>query len=172
MSAVTNRREGWVPHEAPPDKRGVTSWGEGGWALVSSPWRHPFATGAACSRRPASTHPTGAPHVRTLENRLVRLMNPPEKTLLGKVLSIDNPSESETPSDPAPLVLEELRRFRGTLCGAKTRRATRCQRKALENGRCPNHGGLSTGPKTREGKLRALANLRQFQTKAARSEER
>ena len=33
-------------------------------------------------------------------------------------------------------------------CGAQTRRKTACQRKALANGRCPNHGGLSSGPKT------------------------
>lgn len=28
-----------------------------------------------------------------------------------------------------------------------------CQAKALSNGRCKNHGGLSTGPTTFEGKL-------------------
>jgi hypothetical protein len=39
-------------------------------------------------------------------------------------------------------------------CGAKTRRGTACARKALANGRCPNHGGLSTGPKTAEGRRR------------------
>jgi hypothetical protein len=33
--------------------------------------------------------------------------------------------------------------------------------KALANGRCRLHGGLSTGPKTEEGKERALANLKQ-----------
>ena len=32
-------------------------------------------------------------------------------------------------------------------CGAQTRRKTACQRKALANGRCPNHGGLSTDRK-------------------------
>jgi hypothetical protein len=39
-------------------------------------------------------------------------------------------------------------------CGARTRRGTQCIRKALANGRCPNHGGLSTGPKTEAGKKR------------------
>ena len=29
-----------------------------------------------------------------------------------------------------------------------------CKAKALSNGRCKNHGGLSTGPKTPEGKAR------------------
>ncbi|WP_424959156.1 HGGxSTG domain-containing protein [Hyphomicrobium sp. 1Nfss2.1] len=41
-------------------------------------------------------------------------------------------------------------------CGARTRRGTACLRKALPNGRCPNHGGLSTGPKTEVGR-RAIA---------------
>jgi hypothetical protein len=36
-------------------------------------------------------------------------------------------------------------------CGAKTRRATRCQCPAMKNGRCRLHGGLSTGPRTPEG---------------------
>ncbi len=37
-------------------------------------------------------------------------------------------------------------------CGAETRRGTICQRKAQANGRCPNHGALSTGPKTEAGR--------------------
>lgn len=40
------------------------------------------------------------------------------------------------------------------LCGAKTRRGTACIRKARANGRCPNHGGLSTGPKSEAGRQR------------------
>lgn len=39
-------------------------------------------------------------------------------------------------------------------CGARTRKGTPCIRKARANGRCPNHGGMSTGPKTEEGKRR------------------
>jgi len=46
------------------------------------------------------------------------------------------------------------------ICGAKTRKDTPCQAKALLNGRCRNHGGLSTGPRTLEGKARSLAALR------------
>jgi len=42
-------------------------------------------------------------------------------------------------------------------CGAQTRRGTRCLRRAWPNGRCPNHGGLSTGPKTPEGRQRIAA---------------
>ncbi len=49
-----------------------------------------------------------------------------------------------------------------TECGAFARSTGKpCKRKALVNGRCPNHGGLSTGPRSAEGKARALANLKQ-----------
>ena len=47
----------------------------------------------------------------------------------------------------------------GEMCEAKTRRGTACRCKALPNGRCKLHGGHSTGPKTREGKLASTANL-------------
>lgn len=40
-------------------------------------------------------------------------------------------------------------------CGARTRAGTPCRLKATWNsGRCKLHGGLSTGPKTEEGKER------------------
>lgn len=46
------------------------------------------------------------------------------------------------------------------LCGAKTRKGTPCVRKAvLGRCRCPNHGGLSTGPKTAGGLAMAAMNL-------------
>jgi hypothetical protein len=38
------------------------------------------------------------------------------------------------------------------LCGARTRQGRPCIATALPNGRCRNHGGLSTGAKTPEGK--------------------
>jgi len=48
-------------------------------------------------------------------------------------------------------------------CGAFARSTGKpCLMKALANGRCRLHGGLSTGPKTDEGKERALANLKQY----------
>ena len=48
-------------------------------------------------------------------------------------------------------------------CGARRKYDGKpCQAKALSNGRCKYHGGLSTGPKTLEGKRRALQNLRQY----------
>ena len=38
-------------------------------------------------------------------------------------------------------------------CGAYARSTGNpCQAKALANGRCKNHGGMSTGPKTAEGR--------------------
>jgi hypothetical protein len=47
-------------------------------------------------------------------------------------------------------------------CGAKTRRGTKCMRRELfKNGRCRNHAGLSTGPKTPEGKRRSLEAMRE-----------
>jgi hypothetical protein len=47
------------------------------------------------------------------------------------------------------------------ICGAKTRKGTPCRNTRLyKNGRCKNHGGLSTGPRTEAGKARALANLK------------
>jgi len=39
-------------------------------------------------------------------------------------------------------------------CGARTRKGTACRAKALANGRCKFHGGLSTGPRTAEGRAR------------------
>lgn len=45
------------------------------------------------------------------------------------------------------------------ICGAKTRSGTPCKRKdLLKGGRCRLHGGLSTGPKTLEGKRRSALN--------------
>ena len=44
-------------------------------------------------------------------------------------------------------------------CGAKTRAGTPCKQKGIYyNGRCKLHGGLSTGPKTEEGKRKAALN--------------
>ncbi len=41
------------------------------------------------------------------------------------------------------------------LCGARTRSGRPCQRKGLgAGGRCPSHGGGSTGPRTAEGRAR------------------
>ena len=48
-------------------------------------------------------------------------------------------------------------------CAARCRDAHPCKRKGLGAGhRCPNHGGLSTGPRTPEGKQRSLEALAQY----------
>jgi len=52
-----------------------------------------------------------------------------------------------------------------TICGAKTRKGKPCQRKALVRGKCCIHGGLSTGPKTEEGKKRVTMNLPNYRKK-------
>jgi hypothetical protein len=57
----------------------------------------------------------------------------------------------------APIVESHLRQKRH--CGARTRRGTPCQCKALKTKRgawrCRLHGGLSTGPRTAEGASRS-----------------
>ena len=60
-----------------------------------------------------------------------------------------------------------LREVRRQPCGAKTRAGHPCQRKGLgRGGRCPNHGGASTGPKTPEGRQRiAEAQRRRWATR-------
>jgi hypothetical protein len=46
----------------------------------------------------------------------------------------------------------------GQSCGARTRRGTACQKPPLAGKtRCRLHGGLSTGPRTAEGKARIAA---------------
>jgi hypothetical protein len=56
----------------------------------------------------------------------------------------------------------KLRRARnhGPRCGAKTRSGAPCKRRPeLGRTRCRCHGGCSTGPRTSEGRARALAAL-------------
>lgn len=51
-------------------------------------------------------------------------------------------------------------------CNAKTRDGKQCQGRAINGtNKCKNHGGKSTGPKTKEGKAKALANLKQYRNK-------
>lgn len=51
---------------------------------------------------------------------------------------------------------------RRNICGAYARSTGNpCQAKAMTNGRCKNHGGLSTGPKTREGRQAIALATRQ-----------
>jgi hypothetical protein len=58
-------------------------------------------------------------------------------------------------------------RNHGPRCGARTRSGRPCRRKVvLGKRRCPNHGGLSTGPKTPEGKSRSRAALQRGRERA------
>jgi hypothetical protein len=48
--------------------------------------------------------------------------------------------------------------LRQPMCGAKTRAGHPCRRSIIPGRkRCRNHGGLSTGPRTAEGKARVKA---------------
>jgi hypothetical protein len=70
--------------------------------------------------------------------------------------------------DPPGDFLKALR------CGARTRRGTLCQCPAMRNGRCRIHGGLSTGPKSPEGRERfRMGPFKHGRySKAVREEER
>ncbi len=63
-------------------------------------------------------------------------------------------------SDLGRRLLRKVERMDGYLCLARTRRGTLCIALGSGNGwRCRLHGGASSGPKTDEGRARALANL-------------
>ena len=61
-------------------------------------------------------------------------------------------------------------KFKQDQCESFTRSSNytvRCLRKGFfcktsKRYRCPNHAGLSSGPKTKEGKKKSLQNLKQF----------
>ena len=85
-----------------------------------------------------------------------------EGTLLARLIG-DDGREWNTPKRERPR------------CSAQCRDGHPCRAPAVwdkennrpRNGRCRVHGGLSTGPKTLEGKLRALMNLKQFRALAS-----
>lgn len=55
-------------------------------------------------------------------------------------------------------------------CGARTRTGAPCKRKPVPGRRrCPNHGGLSTGPKTKEGWARTREGHARWLAERARS---
>ncbi|WP_420383720.1 HGGxSTG domain-containing protein [Novosphingobium sp.] len=60
--------------------------------------------------------------------------------------------------------------LRGLTCGAIKRDGESCGMTALcANGRCVWHGGKSTGPRTTEGRARALENLKLGRQKRGKS---
>lgn len=72
----------------------------------------------------------------------------------------------ELDSDLGRRLLRKIERTDGDLCLARTRRGTLCIALGSGNGwRCRLHGGASSGPKTEEGRVRALANLVQNRPK-------
>ena len=74
-----------------------------------------------------------------------QILSPSPKRLLPKDIAMHKCK---------PIPITHLPKRERPLCGARTRRGTDCQRRALDNGRCRNHGGLSTGPKTAAGRRR------------------
>ena len=82
-------------------------------------------------------------------------MSTPElrKTLKDFFKASNKAVENKTKYPPFP---EECS---GMRYGAKTRAGTPCKLRSIyDNGRCKFHGGLSTGPKTPEGKKRSAMN--------------
>lgn len=67
--------------------------------------------------------------------------------------SMPSRSKSQKPSSQTEARVPKLVRPKRE-CGARTRLGQPCKRSAYTNGRCRNHGGLSTGPKTWEGRRR------------------
>lgn len=56
--------------------------------------------------------------------------------------------------------------FHRLICGARTRFGTLCKRRDLyRSGRCRLHGGLSTGPRSQEGKANSAKNSRRLSPK-------
>ena len=96
--------------------------------------------------------------------RILRILKPAEPSWKAPARTIKTLENRLDQLDDPKRILRELERFTQSRCRAKTRLGRPCRRKGLANGRCRNHGGMSTGPKSPEGKLRALANLKQFRT--------
>jgi hypothetical protein len=70
-------------------------------------------------------------------------------------------SAATWPNDAMRLKTKVLRGL-AKVCGAKNRRGLSCQCKLLLRGnKCKFHGGMSTGPKTPEGKMKAIAAMRE-----------
>jgi hypothetical protein len=69
----------------------------------------------------------------------------------------------------AQMTLKENEMRLKTKCGAHARSTGNpCQAKAMTNGRCKNHGGMSTGPKTPEGRQAISQATRQRMASGAR----
>ncbi len=84
---------------------------------------------------------------------LLPLPEPPglDETPVGDLEDRSMPS----PEKPCPAEGPAMSSTSVQICGAKLKvkkgKKKRCQAPAMSNGRCPHHGGCSTGPKTPEG---------------------
>jgi hypothetical protein len=88
--------------------------------------------------------------------------NPMTKAAIERTLAEIHPNR-ETALDLVRMGIYRLpKRFRHGKCGAWARSVGRpCQAPAMPNGRCKLHGGLSSGPKTEQGRERLRAALRE-----------
>jgi hypothetical protein len=87
--------------------------------------------------------------------RVVALREQMEEDFFAKYLN-------EIPRKLLPEYPDLPEECRSMTCGGKGRRSGEpCkQRELYLNGRCKWHGGLSTGPKTAEGRTKSLKNLK------------
>jgi hypothetical protein len=82
----------------------------------------------------------------------MRQRTPATKAALKRALAEIHPDPEIAREFIAMGIYRVRDRLSGNRCGAHARITGQpCKRKALENGRCPNHGGLSTGARTPEG---------------------
>lgn len=116
----------------------------------------PAGEGAPTSVEPAHVAPAPA-HVMDFETTTSPSINPVPKaqeldTARRLLANVSIRAPASRPATPIPP---------NEFCGARTRAGTPCKSRALyKSGRCKNHGGLSTGPRTAEGKARASQNAR------------
>ncbi len=90
--------------------------------------------------------------------------------IIDQILAFRLPGEEPEVKEASPVAIQgwRLPKAQRLRCGAKTRKGLACQRQAWKNGRCPNHGGLSTGPKTKARKAR-IAKAQKLRWKAYRA---
>lgn len=97
-------------------------------------------------------HATPAPGVRFSVNSTIKpdqraRARPSWSITSAEILPDISPTKTHAVGQSAPSAPKR--------CGAKTRSGHPCRRKGVAPGkRCPNHGGLSTGPRTTAGRQR------------------
>jgi hypothetical protein len=134
----------------------VTNAWEGHKDIPTGIWREPVA----CRRIRAALLEAGVEFLQLpfVGVRLVARHNNPTSTRRRArahhgVLRILRPRNCKTFVTPRPPMTASAR-SPAIACAAKTRTGRPCVRKAMANGRCPHHGGLSSGPKSDAGRER------------------